>query len=205
MATVAFYFDVVCPYAYLAHTQIEQLCERIGADLQWQPILLGGLFKTIGAGDGPMATITPAKAKLNKLDMHRWAEHWQVPLTMPDTHPNRTVLAMRTIIASDDPPRAAKALFQRYWRDGLDVNDSAVVRDTLDAAGFAGGALVAAASEPAVKQQLRTNTDAAAAAGCFGVPTFIVHRNQTTQLVWGQDRLHFVEAAVRGELAGATA
>jgi len=49
MATVAFYFDVVCPYAYLAHTQIEQLCERIGADLQWQPILLGGLFKTIGA------------------------------------------------------------------------------------------------------------------------------------------------------------
>ena len=36
---VDFIFDVVCPYAYLAHTQVEQLCE--GVELSWQPILLG--------------------------------------------------------------------------------------------------------------------------------------------------------------------
>jgi 2-hydroxychromene-2-carboxylate isomerase len=200
MVEVDFYFDVVCPYAYLAHTQVEELCERSGAELNWFPILLGGLFRSIGAGDGPMATQSAQKAKLNALDMFRWAEIWDVPLTLPSGHPNRTVLAMRCVIASDDPPRAAKALFRRYWRDGLDLSEQETVRDTLDAAGFDGAALIEAAGDPAIKAQLRSNTDKAAEIGVFGVPTFVIHAGGEPALVWGQDRLHFVEAAINGKL-----
>ena len=131
-STVDFYFDVVCPYAYLAHTQVEAVCERAGAKLRWVPILLGGLFREVGAGEGPMSTMAEAKARLNVLDMQRWAEHWSVPLTLPEAHPRRTVLAMRAIIASGDVPRAASALFRRYWRDGLDVADDKLLLEVLD-------------------------------------------------------------------------
>jgi 2-hydroxychromene-2-carboxylate isomerase len=195
---VDFIFDVVCPYAYLAHTQVEQVCE--GVELNWHPILLGGLFRVIDAGDGPMPGMPPSKAELNRRDMFRWAEHWEVPLEMPKDHPRRSVLAMRCVIASGEVPRAAKALFGAYWGQGRDVADDSVVRVALDDAGFDGAALVAAASEPDTKQKLRDNTDAAAAAGAFGVPTFVVHASgQGTdgpELIWGQDRLHFVTDAI---------
>jgi 2-hydroxychromene-2-carboxylate isomerase len=204
--TVELYFDIVCPYAYLAHTQIEAVCQRVGAALRWRPILLGGLFREIGAGNGPMSTMNANKARLNALDMQRWAAFWKVPLELPPEHPRRTVLAMRAIVASPDVARAAKELFRRYWRDGLDVADEAVVRDALDAAGLDGAAIVRAAETQAIKDQLRDNTTAAAKAGAFGVPTFIIHHpGREPELVFGQDRLHFVEAAVRGELAQVSA
>jgi 2-hydroxychromene-2-carboxylate isomerase len=193
---VDFYFDVVCPYAYLAHTQIEQLCDRVGADLVWRPVLLGGLFKEVGAGAGPMPTMAPARMRMNLADMFRWAEHWDVPLNLPAAHPRRTVLAMRAITAADDVARAATSLFRRYWRDGLDVEDEAVVRDALDVAGFDGATLVAAAGSQAVKDALRETTSEAARAGAFGVPTFVVHGIGEPLLLWGQDRLDFLERAL---------
>ena len=40
-----FYYDIVCPYAYLAAGQIEGLAARTGATIEWCPVLLGGLLK----------------------------------------------------------------------------------------------------------------------------------------------------------------
>jgi 2-hydroxychromene-2-carboxylate isomerase len=192
---VDFYFDVVCPYAYLAHTQIEGVCSRAGAELVWKPILLGGLFRTIGAGAGPMPNMPPSKAAMNLRDMFRWAEHWGVPLVMPAGHPLRTVTAMRAVLASNDQPHAAKALFNAYWRDGRDVSNDTVVANALDAAGFDGAALLERTA--AFKDELRIRTDEAAAAGAFGVPTFVVHaEGREPELFWGQDRLLFVEKAL---------
>jgi 2-hydroxychromene-2-carboxylate isomerase len=200
-ARVDFYFDVVCPYAYLAHTQIEALAERAGAALEWKPILLGGLFRSIGAGDGPMPGMPAEKARMNLCDMHRWAEHWGVPLEMPAGHPSRTVLAMRALLASGDSARAAKALFAAYWQEGRDLSDERAVARALDEAGLDGTALVArASSDAAIKDELRRRTDEAAAAGAFGVPTFVVARpGRAPELFWGQDRLLFVEKALSPE------
>jgi 2-hydroxychromene-2-carboxylate isomerase len=196
--TVDFYFDVACPYAYLAHTQVERIVGS--AKLRWRPVLLGGLFRVIGAGDGPMPSMPASKAKLNLLDMRRWAEHWDVPLNMPATHPNRTVLAMRCILGANDVPRAAKALYEAYWVRGENVSDPAVVERSLNAANFDGAELVQGATDPALKQALRDRTDEAAAAGAFGVPTFVVRRGDSSRLIWGQDRLAFVAKAIAGEL-----
>jgi len=43
-----FYYDVVCPYAYLASTQVEALAAGTGADLVWHPTLLGGIYQKVG-------------------------------------------------------------------------------------------------------------------------------------------------------------
>jgi 2-hydroxychromene-2-carboxylate isomerase len=195
---VELYYDYSCPYAYLASTQIEALCARTGAELVWRPMLLGGVFRALGSPDTPV--LAPAKARLNFLDMHRWADWWGVPFAMPPHHPNRTVLGLRATLAAapDGVARATHALFRAYWAQGRDVSLPEVVRETLDEAGLDGASLVRRADEQAIKDDLRARTDEAVARGVFGAPTMFVTVDGKTDAVWGQDRLHFVEKMLGG-------
>jgi 2-hydroxychromene-2-carboxylate isomerase len=196
---VELYYDYSCPYAYLASTQIEALCARTSATLEWRPMLLGGVFRALGGPDTPV--LAPAKARLNLLDMNRWADWWGVPFVMPPTHPNRTVLALRATLAADGQiPRAARALFHAYWGLGRDLSRPEVVREALDGAGLDGAALVQRAEDAAIKDALRARTDEAVARGVFGAPTLFVTVDGKTESFWGQDRLHFVEKALGGAL-----
>lgn len=45
MAVIEFYFDVVSPNAYLSHKILPQVQARTGAEVQYIPCLLGGIFK----------------------------------------------------------------------------------------------------------------------------------------------------------------
>lgn len=201
MKRVDFFYDFSCPYAYLAHTQIEAVCARAGAELCWRPMLLGGVFQAVGTVQVPFAVMSTAKARHNAFDMMRWADHFDVPLTIPATHPNRTVLALRALLAADEAaiPRASKALFAAYWVLGRDVAQPAVVREALDSVGLDGSALLARADDPAIKAALRTRTDEAIARGVFGAPAFVVTAPGVAgDLFWGQDRLDFVEKALGG-------
>ena len=205
MKRVDFYYDFSCPYAYLASTQIEALAARRGAELRWRPMLLGGVFRAVGSPDEP--GMIPARARLNHLDMDRWADHFGVPLVMPPGHPNRTVLALRATLAAeamdlDDIiiiPRASHALFRAYWVLGRDLSQPDVVRRTLDEAGLDGAALLARAEAQPIKDALRARTDEAVARGVFGAPSFVVTAGEKSELYWGQDRLLFLEQALGGQ------
>lgn len=185
--TLELYYDIVCPYAYLASTQIEPLAARHGATVQWEPVLLGGILRALYE-NGAVPT-NPPKARLGLLDLQRWADHWAVPLRMPAAHPRRTVEAMRLCVAAaQSRAEVSHRLYRAYWVDGLDIADRAVLRDLV------GTALVARLDDPELKDELRARTDAALERGVFGVPTIFVGG----QLFWGQDRLHFVEKALTG-------
>ena len=91
------WFDFSCPYAYLASQQASRLAAR-GVEIDWRPMLLGGVFRGIGAGDGPMATLSAPKARHNAADMHRWAEVIGAPFRLPAAHSMRTVRALRVLL-----------------------------------------------------------------------------------------------------------
>lgn len=46
--TVELFFDFGSPASYLAWTQLPSICERAKARLQYQPMLLGGVFQATG-------------------------------------------------------------------------------------------------------------------------------------------------------------
>lgn len=187
------HFDVVCPYAYLAFSALGELEARTGAAVRLRPILLGGVFRAIGATDDPNRAFSEARARYQALDLERWARLRGVPLVRPPGHPRRTVLAMRAIHAAPDARRAAKALYRAYWGEGRDVEDPGVVAAALASEGLDGAAIVARAEAPEVKDALRAATDEAVRAGVFGVPAFVLPGGA---LYWGQDRMDLVCAAL---------
>lgn len=191
---VEFWYDVVCPYAYIGSTQIEAVAARHGARVAWRPFLLGGVLKAVGTAGNAMEQMSRARLHHNWLDMHRWAEHFGVPLEMPAAHPRRTVLAMRAILAAGDDGRVAatRTLYESYWVRGEDVTRPDVVAAALDRAGLDGAACVERTADPAIKRELWGRTDEAVRRGLFGAPTMFVGG----EMFWGQDRLAFVDCAL---------
>lgn len=187
---VRFFYDVVCPYAYLASTQIEQLAKEIDTEIEWVPMLLGGVFKSIDAPQVPATKMTVPKAKMNTTDLYRWSERWQVPFQFSKYHPQRTVEAMRLLCITppNKRPQVSMRLFQSYWTDqqrlDLALLESIarefdlleVWRDNLEKA----------------KSILFENTALAVSLGIFGAPVLAVNHN----IFWGQDRLNLARTAL---------
>lgn len=186
--TIELYFDYTCPFAYLASTQARALAARTGAELVWKPILLGGVFRAQGTPQALSETLGPAKTAHNLADMQRWAARYGVPLRMPEGHPLRSVEALRATIATGIDPKVIEGFYRAYWVEGRPISEPSVVREVLAAAGHDPDTDVSKA-----KDDLRARTDEAIARGVFGVPTFIVEG----ELIWGQDRIPFVEARAR--------
>jgi 2-hydroxychromene-2-carboxylate isomerase len=198
-----YYFDFSCPFAYLGSLQVEEVARRTGAELIWRPILLGGVLRAVGS-EKSLAEEPLAKRKNHLIDMRRWSEVRAVPLVMPPGHPQRTVRALRTLLAVDEPrwPAIIHDLYRAYWERGEPLEDTATLRRALAAADVTGEAAeqaLAAAETQAGKDELRRRTDEAVARGVFGVPTLFVNRDGAgEQMFWGQDRLEIVEAVLRG-------
>jgi 2-hydroxychromene-2-carboxylate isomerase len=189
---VEFFFDYGSPFSYLADSQLGGLAERTGARVLYRPMLLGGVFKETG-NSSPIAI--EAKRRYLMADLERWARHYGVaPLRNP-YFPINTIRLMRGACAAerlDVFARYHRAIFDAFWRDGLNLGEAAVVAEVLGRAGLDAGQVAALSEEHAVKEALRASTEAAVARGAFGAPTFFVGE----QMFWGNDRLMFVEEAL---------
>lgn len=191
MQTVDVYFDYSSPFAYLGTTQIERIAHEAGARVVWKPFLLGALFRAIGTPLVPLAAMPEPKRRYQEIELRRWAAHWGVPYTFNSRFPLRTVEALRLTLLA--PVSARTALIHRVmraaWAEDRDVGD----RDVLARCAVESGldaSLVERTAE--AKQALIEATDEAIAACCPGAPCFVVGG----ELYWGQDRLHFVRAAL---------
>jgi 2-hydroxychromene-2-carboxylate isomerase len=192
--TVEFYFDVGSPAAYLAWTQMPRLSAETGAQVEYKPMLLGGVFQAT-ANRSPMEV--PAKGRYMMADLERFAQRYGVPFSHNPFFPINTLTLMRGALGLQmrEPGRMlayGNAVYRAIWVEGRNMNDPAAVGAVLQAAGFEPMALVALAAEPEVKERLKAVTQEAVARGVFGAPTFFVGG----QMYWGQDRLDFVKEAL---------
>ena len=174
---LTFYYDIVCPYAYLASTRVEALAARAGAEITWEPILLGGVFRAIGQVDAPARAMPPQKVKLQQLDLQRYAALHGVTLKSHPRHPLRTVEVMRLLhtVAGAAQVALMHRLYRAHFVENRDLDDRAVLAEFGS---------IARIDAPEVKDALRAATERAVADGVFGVPAFVVEQGGRRVLFW---------------------
>ena len=191
---VEFFFDVGSPASYLAWTQLPDLCTQTGAELVIRPMLLGGVFQA--TGNASPATV-PAKGAYTMMDLTRHAKRYGVDFRANPFFPINTLVLMRGAVGvqmhqSERLQAYLAAVFKAIWVDAQDLNQPALVAQTLQAAGFDPAQLLAWSGQAEVKNALRETTEEAVARGVFGAPTLFVGK----EMFFGQDRLDMVREAL---------
>ncbi len=195
---VEFYFDYGSPASYLAWTQLPGLTARTGAVIVHRPMLLGGVFKATG-NSSPISV--PAKGAYMGRDLERCARHMGVTFRSNDAFPINTLGLMRGAVAAQrdeilEPYSAA--VFEAIWTQNRDMGQPETIVAVLEAAGLDARGLMERTADPAIKDELKANTEQAVSRGVFGAPTFFVGG----EMFWGQDRLDHLERALREGATG---
>ena len=185
-----FYFDFGSPTAYLAHKRLGQLAAQYSLEVEYKPMLLGGVFKATG-NNSPVAI--PAKGVyMMAHDLPRFAKRYGVVLNFSAHFPINTLNLMRGAIAAEQMGCAAAyvdCIYDGVWVAGENLGEPDPVQACLEQAGLDAQTLMAASQQPEVKQALIDGTEAAVARGVFGAPTLFIGE----EMFFGQDRLDFVE------------
>jgi 2-hydroxychromene-2-carboxylate isomerase len=190
MSRATFYFDLGSPYAYLTAERISGVFAEAGLEQpEWQPILLGGLFRTFERdswANGPGRDEGIA-------EIERRAAAYGLPsLVWPEPWPGNTLFAMRVAAFAKQTGRTvsfALAAFRQAFAAGRDLTDPDNVLLAAAACELHPNAVLKAVETEVVKNALREATDRAAGLGVFGVPSLVVG----DEVFWGDDR---VEEAV---------
>lgn len=202
-----FYYDISCPFAYIASTKIEALAARTNAQLIYRPVLLGAIYRATSAPQGAAGSASDVfnatKKAVSSRAFQRTIKRHGIEHKEPLRHPQKTTGALRLLYCIDDQAARAKltrALFRAYWVEGKDVSSKATLINTLYAASIPGAmALIKMVEDGSFegeeqRRELETATDQAVKRGTPGVPGFYVP--DADRLWWGQDRMHFVESAL---------
>src|SRR5258708_3207508 len=120
----AFYYDIVCPYAYMAFSFLNRSQVFKNSEMELKPILLGGLFKHMGVETNPNLSIPPSKARYFHTDIIRQAEYFSTKLKFHPRHPVRTVEVMRLLHGCDIGKRLllTNRLYVAYWQENEDID-----------------------------------------------------------------------------------
>lgn len=192
MNRTVFYFDLGSPYAYLTAERVSGLFAAAGLEQpEWQPVLLGALFKRFGRDSWANG---PGRAEGIAEVERRAAAYGLPPLAWPEPWPGNTLTAMRAATFAKQTGRTvsfALAAFRQAFAAGRDLTDPDSVLLAAAACELHPNAVTKAVRTEAVKGALREATERAAELGVTGVPSLLVGG----EVFWGDDRLEEAVAA----------
>jgi len=192
MSRATFYFDLGSPYAYLTAERISGLFTEAGLEQpEWQPVLLGGLFRHF---DRDSWSKGPGRDEGIAEIERRAAAYGLPPFAWPDPWPGNTLMAMRAATFAKQTGRTvsfALAAFRQAFAAGRDLTDPDNVLIAAAACELHPNALLKAVETEHVKGALREATESAAELGVFGVPSLVVKG----RVFWGDDKVEEAVAA----------
>lgn len=196
MREITCYLDFASPYAWLAFAQLPQALEGLHYHARYRPVLLGALLKHLD-NPGP-AAIAPKRAWLYR-HVSWLGQHLGVELQMPTQHPFSALPLLRLALRCSSATGAdagtinrwvAETVLRHVWQGGHDALDP----QRLEQLELTLQPQLRSSPEQA-KALLRSNTDAAAAAGVFGVPSFELDGH----CFWGLDSLPMLRAYLQDD------
>lgn len=198
MAThVDYYFSLGSPWTYMGHARFETMAQKYGMDVAYRPADYGKIFPV--SGGLPPAKRARQRQAYRMMELRRWRDHLGIKLNPEPKHfPVSSKFASQVVLSAidkgDHPGKLIGAILAGVWAEERDVSDEATLRAIVAEQGLDADALMAAAAEPKAEAAFEAATQEAIDRNVFGAPTWILGDD----LLWGQDRLDFLERAVNG-------
>lgn len=193
MKAIDFIYDFGSANSYLVHYTLPALAAKHGAEVNYCPVLLGGVFKATN-NQSPMAAFADVKGKLNyqRLEIKRFIERHGLEFKMNPHFPVMTIALMRAAIFAMGKPWERDfldAIFDATWRDGKKMDEPDVIAQVLDDAELPTSDIIAATQDPEVKTALIKATEDAVSRGVYGAPTMFLNG----EMFYGKDSLPDLE------------
>ena len=183
---IDFYFDFISPYSYLAFNKLKSLNKDNQINVNYKPILLGGLHN-LGGITAP--AFNERKMKNMKNDCELIATKNNIHFKWNTKFPINSLYLMRgyLLINDDLKEKYFDFCFNAYWKDNIDITDEKNITIILDNIGFNKKNFFDGIKDLKIKEKLKDLTKNAFDKDIFGAPTFVVNN----KIFWGQDRLDY--------------
>ena len=180
---IDFYFDIISPYAYIAHKKILIYKDII---FNYKPIFLGGLHNLAGI-DAPAFNKFKMKNMIN--DCNVVSERNNIKFKWNSNFPINSLNIMRgyLCINKDKKSDYLNTFFDAYWKDNQDLSKIENISTLLSKIKIDSEEFFKSIKEQSIKNKLKYFTSEAFDKEVFGAPTFIVNN----KIFWGQDRLEY--------------
>jgi 2-hydroxychromene-2-carboxylate isomerase len=168
VSAATLFVDLGSPYGYLASERVRSV---ISDPVEFQPVLLGAMFKRRGWGS--WAETDQRAAGMAEVES-RAERYGLAPILWPDRWPANALAADRAAVWAKQQGVGEAfilALYRREFQQGADIADQTVLRTAADEAGLDSGELAEAIQQPEIKDALRRATDEAWELGVRGVPS----------------------------------
>lgn len=197
MVHFEFYFDISSPWTYLAFSRVENIAEKCGVDIDWKPILVGGVFNSVNETVYEQrANPHPVKGRYYVKDLQDWAQFCGIEIGAPPVFPVRAVNLMRAALVALDAgclPDFSRSAFHAYWGELRDISQPEELAQICSGVGLDPNNVNEKINSDDIKGRLRANTEELVARGGFGSPTMFINGSD---MYFGNDRLPLVEAAL---------
>ena len=180
---IDFYFDIISPYAYIAHKKI---LKQKNITFNYKPIFLGGLHNLAGI-DAPAFNKYKMKNMIN--DCNLISEKNNIIFKWNSNFPINSLSIMRgyLCIKEDKQDDYLNSFFNAYWKDNLDLSNIENISKLLIKLNIDNDEFFKSIKEQSIKDKLLKLTTEAFQKEVFGAPTFIINN----KIFWGQDRLEY--------------
>ena len=180
---IDFYFDIISPYAYIAHKKIQKIKD---IKFIYKPILLGGLHNLAGI---TAPAFNKYKMKNMQSDCVLVSKKNDISFIWNSKFPINSLYLMRGYLYVDDNHKNnyLDAFFDAYWKDNLDLSDEIEVNKILKYLNIDSKKFFEGINNQIVKDKLKELTSNAFEKELFGAPTFVANN----KIFWGQDRLEY--------------
>ena len=195
--TIDYYFAPQSPWTYLGHSRFAAIAAAAGTTVRVRPIDMGSVFPV--SGGLPLGKRAPQRQAYRLVDLARYSSYLGLPLNVkPKFFPVASDDAARVIIAVDmhDGTEAAmrmcEAVFAAVWVQERNIGDPKVLDSLIVECGLSPKRGEQSLSQ-AVQERYEAYTQEAIDIQVFGAPSYVIDG----EIFWGQDRLDFVERALR--------
>ena len=195
--SVDYYFTPQSPWTYLGHERFTRISTAAGATVNLLPADYGKVFPV--SGGLPLGQRAPQRQAYRLVDLARFSGLLKLPLNLkPKFFPVAGDDAARLIVAvnrqdgADAAMKLSGAVFAAVWAQERNIADAATLEQLLAECGLPAQRLAQSRGAD-IQQQYEANTARAIETGVFGAPSYVIEG----EIFWGQDRLEFVEQALR--------